>query len=153
MTRYIPTAELVAIHWIKSVAGVAQDLVNTTVPERSDAFAESGFIQVASGGGERDIETGMRNSNIVVGSWAYNPSSQKVPWGKANNMLEVILAETEEDGRVPSRAARRLSLPEQYDDARVRTVYPIGEPQRIPDEGDFARYSMTLVIVWTPVQK
>lgn len=150
---YIPTPELVAIHWIKGVPGVPVDLVATTVPERSDEFAKSGFIQVASAGGDRDIETGMRNSNITVSSWAYNPDSQKVPWGKANNLLELILAGTEEDGRVPSRAARRLTLPAQYNDARVRTVYPIGEPQRIPEEGDFARYSMTLVIVWTPVQK
>ena len=145
-TRFIPTAELVAIHWIKGVPGVPSDLVNSTVPERSDAFAKSGFVQVQSAGGDRDIDTSMRNSNIQVDTWAYNTDSQKVPWGKANQLSELVLAGT-------LQPARRVVLPDAFDDALVRTVFPIGEPQRIPDEGDFARYSMNLTVVWTPVQK
>lgn len=144
---FIPTPELVAIHWLKGVPGIPVDLVNSTVPGKSDDFAEKGFVQVQSGGGTRDIETEMRNSNMLVGSWAYNPDSQKVPWGKANQLLELILDHALE------APARVITLPAQYDNARVRQVYPIGEPIRVPEPGDFARYSMTLVFVWTPVQK
>lgn len=144
---YTPTAELVGIHWIKGVPGVPVDLVNSTVPERSDAFAESGFIQVQSGGGTRDLDTFMRSSNLLVSGWAYNANSQKVPWGKANNLMETILGGTEDN------PARVLVLPDAYENARVRQAYPVGEPLRVPAEGDFARYSMTLVVVWTPVQK
>lgn len=145
----IPTPELVAIHWIKGVPGIPADMVNSTVPERSYRFAESGFIQVQSGGGTRDVETTMRNSNMLVGSWAYNAGSQKVPWGKANQLLERILQHALDD----ANAARVVRLPAEYQDARVREVYPIGEPLRVPNEEDFARYSMTLVFAWTPVQK
>lgn len=145
-TLYIPTAELVAIWWLKSVAEVPVDQVAGTVPARSEEFAQNGFVQVQSAGGDRDIDTFMRNSDIQIDCWAYNADSQKVPWGKANQLAEQVLAGTLHPARV-------VELPESYDNALVRSVYPIAEPQRIPSEGDFARYSFNLTFVWTPVQK
>src|SRR4051812_21757920 len=109
----IPTAELVTTYWIKGVPGVPADLVAGTVPARTPEFAQSGFIQVQSGGGTRDFETYMRSSQVLIGAWAYNANSQKVPWGKANQLLELVLAGTED-------AARRVALPAAYADARVR---------------------------------
>lgn len=146
MADKLPTAELVAIHWLKGVPDLPRDLIGTTVPDRSDTFARDGFIQVTAVGGTRDNETTMRASAIQVDTWAYNPNSQRVPWGKANNLSEIVAAATH-------RSARRVVLPAGYQDALVREVLMVTEPQRIGGEPDFARYTSDITVFWTPVPK
>lgn len=142
----MPTAELVAVHWLKGVPGLPHDLIATTLPERSDAFEKSGFIQVVSAGGTRDIETSMRRSVVMVDTWAYNANSQKVPWGKANQLSEQVAEAT-------LRSARRVVLPTNFQNALVREVSMAGEPQRITGEPDYARYTLTVAMFWTPIPK
>lgn len=146
MTDMLPTAELVAIHWLKGVAGLPVNQINTTVPARTDEFAEHGFVQVTAVGGTRDIETTMRASAIQVDTWAYNKESQRVPWGKANQLAEILAEGTQ-------RSARRVVLPSGFQDALVREVSMVTEPQRIGGEPDFARYTTTITVFWTPVPK
>lgn len=146
MADMIPTAELVAIHWLKGVSGLPRDLINTTVPDRSDSFAEHGFVQVTATGGTRDNETTMRASAVQIDTWAYNPNSQKVPWGKANQLAEVI-------GAASLHGARRVTLPAGFQDALVRQVLMTVEPVRMGGESDYARYTTDITVFWTPVPK
>lgn len=140
----IPTAELVGVHWVRTVDGVNADLVNTTLPAKSDDFEQYGFIQVTGVGGVPNPYNYMQNSVLQLDFWAYKQHSNRPPWAKANQLAMLVKRGVEDD-------ARRLSLPGTYLDALVRTVIVRTDPRRIPDEA-FARYSMDVVMAWTDIR-
>lgn len=137
-----PTAELVAVYWLKGVEGLPVDQINTTLPEKNDDFAANGFVQVSSLMGSFDFETYMQSPVIQVDCWAYNANSLKVPWGKANQLAEIIKYGTRD-------AARTVTLPGNYAQAMVRSVLVRTDVRRVTNDEDFARYSMDLVFNWT----
>ena len=141
-----PTAELVAVHWLKTVGSLNPDLIATTVPARSDEFERDGFIQVTAVGGAPDVDTFMQNPMIQLDFWAYNAHSQKRPWGKANQLAMRVKKAVES-------SSRRLVLPKGFHSALVRQVIIVSDPRRVPDDAGFARYTMDTLMAWTELEK
>lgn len=139
-----PNSELVAVHWLKGVAGLPPSNVSTTLPGADNAsFAASGWVQATSVGGVPDAYTGMQASRIQVDLWAFNANSNKVPWGRAMTLASYIKLAI--DGADP---ARLVVTPEAFDNAWVHMVKVATDPRRLPDEA-FARYSMDITVNWT----
>src|SRR4051794_31817673 len=137
-----PTAELVAVHWLRGVPGIPVNQVNTTLPAKNAEFGENGFVQVQVYAGSMDFDTYMNSSVVQVDCWAYNPNSLKVPWGKANQLAEII--------KFGTRSANRMvTLPTNYAQALVRSVIVRTDARRIVNDEDFARYSLDLTFNWT----
>lgn len=141
MAEYPANGEIVAVHWLKGVAGINPDLVNTTLPQPNDSFAASGFVQATQVAGTEDIYTFMQESVIQVDCWAYTANSNKPPWGKAMTLAERIKRDAE-------TGARLVVTPSQFEDALVRQVTCSTLPRRFPDPA-YARYMMDLRIYWT----
>lgn len=135
-------AELVAVAWLKGVAGLPVDNVATTLPGPNDAFARHGFVTATVISGVPNMDTPMQNSRVQIDCWAYNKDSQKVPWGKAMTLAAYVERATEGRGR-------RVQTPPQFEDAHVHSVIVLTEPRRVPDDQAYAHYSMDVRIHWT----
>jgi len=144
-----PTSELVAVAWIKGVAGVPVTSVATDLPADNSTWSASGFVQVTAVGGSPNIYVPVAQPVIQVDCWAVNPNSSKPPWGKANQLAEVIRMGCLDHPNV----GRLLSgFPAAYSNARCLSVYPISEPRRIRDDAaDYAHYTMDLQFMWVEV--
>lgn len=153
---YLPTSELVAMSWLKANApafGATADKIATTLPRDASTWFDTGFITVRAIAGTNYQPNGTRRTSIVqLDAW-WSPStgamsSGKVPWGKANALMEAVVAATEHpvtgySSRVP------LALPD-YVPVVVLAAYPAyGEPMRMEgDPNGYARYQMDLAIDW-----
>lgn len=137
MTAALPTGELLAIAWITSVCGLN---AGTTLPRNEAAWANSGFVQLTTVGGSPGIDTPIYNPVLNVDCWAVSPSSNKPPWGKANQLAEVITAAGFRKG------AMALHISDSgYLGALVTDVYATTKPRRmLSDEARYARYQFDL---------
>lgn len=141
-----PNTDLVAVAWLKLAApgyGVA-----TSLPSDTSALRTSGFVQTRTVGGSPDMYVPMRSPVVSVTCWAA-PSvqgSDKVPWGRANNIAELIVAATYDR----SLTDVDVTLPGDFPPAHVHTVIALSEPRRIEDDpANFARFDVDLVLNWT----
>lgn len=146
----LPSSELVAVAWLTGVSGLPSTAVGTTLPKDTSAWADTGFVQVGVVGGTPDADVPVARPVMDVRCWAVRPGSAKPPWGKANQLAEVIRAACYrgEDDAEPFQ--RVVTLPAGYRQARVLSVYWVTEPRRLPsDEARFACYGGDLQIHWT----
>lgn len=147
----LPHSELVARAWILSIPGMLAS-VGMTLPGEILSWAEHGFYQLSLAGGRRDRDTPVARSLIQVDCFAANVGGAKPPWNAANQMAEVIIAQTYGgvDDAIPT--ARIVTLPSGYQQARVQTVEVTSEPRRmVGDEARIAHYSLDLIFTWVPV--
>lgn len=148
---FLPHTELVARAWILSIPGMLAS-VGTTLPGDIATWAEHGFYQLSLAGGRRDRDVPQSRSLIQVDAFAATPNSGRPPWSKANQMAEVIVAQTYGSVDDPTPAARVVTLPTGYQQARVQTVEVTSEPRRmLGDEARIAHYSLDMIITWVPV--
>jgi hypothetical protein len=141
-----PNAELVAVHWLRSLDLGTQ--VATTLPSRENqSFREDGFVQVpVAPGGAPDPETTRRSSMVQVDSYAFTQGSRSVPWGKAATILQRVV-----EAAVVGRNLGRVVTPSAFLDARLMGVEVNSDPTRVPDEGGMAHYSSLLQFWWVPI--
>lgn len=145
----IPVADIVAVMFIRGIAGINPANVSTTLPKDVDSWAD-GFVQVATIGGAVNMYVPLDETVVSVSCWATNVGSGKPPWGKANQLAAIIKAECLKHETFP----RTLDLTSfgDYASVRVHSAFFVTEPHRIPsDEGSYARFDGDLQINWTPL--
>lgn len=141
---HLPTNELVGITWIKSIPGIPTSSVNTLLPADNSTWEASGFVQVQLASGSPDLYTPQNQPVFQINCWASKPNSEKPPWGKANNLAEIIKAATYE-----KQFWGHLVLPATHDDVRVLGSVAANEPRRVlGDEARFACYTFDLQLFW-----
>lgn len=141
---HLPTNELVAVTWLKTLPGLPANSVNTTLPADVSTWAENGFVQVTLAGGSPDMYTPQNQPVFQIDCWATNPNSEKPPWGKANNLAEIIKA-TVYDKSVWGP----LTMPATHENVRVLGSVAQTEPRRVlSDEARFACYTIDLQLFW-----
>ncbi len=150
MTTLPATSELVTVAFIKNAPGITSGQVATTLPDDNTTWATSGFIQVGPVvGGQPDMYYARRAPVIQVSCWANNPSSNQVPWGKANYLAELITNFMYDFSGMKAE----LTLPGIYASARVNSARLLTEFRRVPDtEGDYARYDADLEVAWVQTE-
>lgn len=145
-----PNAELVAVHFLRTIADLPSG-VATTVPDRTDAgFAADGFVQVvATLGGSPHLYTGRQNSVLQVDAWAFTDGSRSAPWGKAASLLAYVKQAV--DGKDVSGT---VTTPAAFQNARLMSAAIQRDPIRVPDdEGGMAHYTMDLQLWWVPINE
>lgn len=144
MAPKLPTNELVAVQWIKSINGIPTNSVNTQLPADNSTWEVSGFIQVSMAGGSPDMYTPQNQPLLQVDCWAAKPNSEKPPWGKANNLAEIIKAACYD-----KRYWGHLAMPPTHENVRVLGSVATTEPRRVQgDEARFACYTFDLQLFW-----
>lgn len=141
---HLPTNELVGISWIKTIEGIPENSVASKLPADAKAWEAEGFVQVQVASGNPDVYTPQRQPIYQINCWAAKPNSEKPPWGKANNLAELIVQATWE-----KKHWGHLVLPATHDDARVLGSKALTEPRRVfGDEARFACYTFDLQLFW-----
>ena len=142
-----PTPDLVAVAWLKGVAGIPSGSVATTLPSDNTTWAASGFVQVTVVGGSPEPHMPLRVPVLSVDCWAVNPGSGRPPWGKAATLAELV-----RDGTLAADVGRTVTLPVGGLTARVLSVYALSEARRIlDDDGSYARFSLDVALAWVGV--
>jgi hypothetical protein len=140
--------ELVAVAFLASLPGVPTGAVATTLPADGSSWAAEGFVQVTTIGGSSSAYVPLRVPAVQVDVWANTPTSQKPPWGKANNLAEAISA-----GVYSLDATHvELTLPGDYPGAMVHAAFFASEWRRVPDDAaNYARFTADMIISWTEI--
>lgn len=144
-----PNTDLVVVAWLKLLANIGE--VATVLPSAEVMRAQPHFVRVRSGIGDLSPVDGLvRRPVVQIECWAApDEGSQKVPWGRANDLAELIYA-TKNDRTYMDRVVQLV--PAEYGKARVHTVNPL-EPRRIEgDPSGWARFDVDATINWTKEQ-
>lgn len=144
---YLPTSDLVAVAWLKTVAGLPVGGIATTLPSDAAAWADEGFVQAQTVTGLADVDVPQwRRPLVQVDLWANSGTSNRPPWNKAARLAELVRAGTE------GATGRVVDLGPNYLPARVLSVYLESEPRRIEDDpAGYARLTLDLHIDWARV--
>jgi hypothetical protein len=144
-----PTIDVVAVALIRLLSAIPASRVDTTLPKDTAVWSD-GFVQAVGVSEQSGMYVPLHVSVISVSCWATNIGSGKPPWGKANQLSEIIKVACLDHSNFP--VTLDLSTLGDYGPARVHSAYFITEPHRIPsDEGSYARYDGDLQIHWTPL--
>jgi len=139
------TTELVTQAWLKTVVG---DIVATKLPRDNSSWAASGFVTLATTGGNSGLYVPLRSPVVSFDCWAVHPGSGRPPWNRATALAERIVAACLDPAATPAT----VTLPSGYAPARVLTAFPAYEPRRVPDDpGSYARISLGLTVNWIEV--
>lgn len=139
----VPTDELVAVEFLTRIVG---DIVGTTLPGDVTKWLKTGFVQVGGVGGSPHIDYALMRPVISVDTWAAAANSTRPPWGKANALAMAIVTATYD----PANVELTLALQRELGSVRVKTVYPLSQPRRVPDDpAGYARYTFDLQMSWT----
>lgn len=143
----IPTNELAAISWLRTLPGIPSTKVSTRLPGDNSVIAASGFVTVLTIGGSSDIYVPRRSPVLEVKTWAGPAAGEKEPpWWQANQLAESIreacLDHDAFGGVITTRSG--------YDNVCVPSAFLISEPRKLEhDDGRFAIYTMDLQLHWT----
>lgn len=145
----LPTNELAAISWLRSLDGIPMDRVSTQLPGDTSKIADSGFVTVRTVGGSSDIYVPRRSPVIEVQTWACHEDGDRrnPPWWKANQLAEVIREHCLDHNAFGGVVHTRNG----YDNVCVQSAYLLTEPMKVPEgeDGRFACYTMDLQLHWT----
>lgn len=151
-------SEQVAIAWLKAQADLANVQMGTTLPQNNTSWADTGFIQVGvTGRGHSSNEIPYRCPVITAHCWATNPGKQRVPWGKANDLAEIIWDCCLIEGNGIENLSTAISAAPKV---RVLQVWGVQEPRRhrwgfptldtgaVINPGNTAHYTVDFEIAW-----
>lgn len=148
MTR--PDTALVVDAWLRLVSGLPASCIGATLPSaRRDPVPDwvtDGFAQYTVVGGSPAIDVPLRRPVVQLDFWATTVDQRAVPWGRASALAERVWAWTHSDIHETV-----LTVPDGYDVPVLRTVVPLTEPRKVPDDpAGFARFQFDAMFTWAP---
>ena len=141
--------DLVAVFWIRSIPGIAADVVATQLPSDEAKWAANGAVVVpVNVGGTPHSSMALRRPVVRVECWGTVPGSDKLPWGIPSQLCEQVRAGCN-DRTTFSRLLVITAGSVTYPVARVLSARMLTEPRRIwSDAGDFAGKQFNLALQW-----
>lgn len=148
--QLLPGTDLVGVAWLKRNANFAPNGigVSTTLPKNDSAALRAGFVTATIVGGQKMVDLPFRQPVISISAWAMPlPGSSKTPWHRADAIMQWIVQQTDD----PAHMGVVVSgFPAGYASARVRTVVPVGEALRVPnDPAGAARVDLDVTLNWS----
>lgn len=143
----IPTNDLAAISWIKSVPGIPANKVSSRLPGNIDDIGPDGFVTIRTLSGSSNIYLPVRSPSIEVRTWAVTQPGQKEPkWWLANQLAECIREACLDHNAFGGEITTRNG----YDNICVPSAYLISEPRKVEsDDARFAIFVFDLQMHWT----
>lgn len=136
--------------WLRTIAGIPDNKVNTVVPD-STLWADTGFVQiVGTVGGTPWLDAPVRQPVVEVDTWGCHLNSEKPDWGKASALMELIVA-----AATDPRTSVGVLLPFGPKNVRILSCWPVSEPRKplagidTGDPASYARLMVDISIMWT----
>lgn len=140
--------DLVTVAWLKLATPLGIGQVATQLPPADVVRSLPHFCRVRTGIGSLTPADGLvRRPVVQIECWsAPDEGSQKVPWGPANDLAELVYS-LRLDRDFMDRVVQLV--PTDYGRARVHTVNML-EPRRIEgDPSGWARFDVDATVNWT----
>ncbi len=153
-------SEQVAIAWLRAQTDLAGVPIGTTLPQDTSSWAATGFIQISVvGRGHSRNDIPYRSPVLTAFCWATNPNKQSPPFGKANDLAEIIWDRCIADGGhngIENLSTAISAAPK----ARVLQVIGVQEPRRhkwgfptldtgaVINQGNSALYTVDFELCW-----
>lgn len=155
----VPDDEIVAAAWIATIPGFSAAMVGTVLPPDANpdgspaAWITTGYVTVATAGGNPDPMLPVSRPVIDVRCWAAVPGSNRPPWQMARALGNAITAATWDRftfGRPLVPAVNGV----EYPVAVVQSAYMASTFRRLyADEADYACFWGDLALTWkSPAQ-
>lgn len=145
---YALNAELAAIVYLKTVAGLPTASIATTLPADNSAWSASGFVTVVATDGRPLPYSHARRDRLLVSCWAASPNSQRPPWQKAHALAAAIVDDTLPNAWQPLH----LTPPAPYTSYRDLYLHharvAAGPFRTLGDFGNHARVDLRLELDW-----
>lgn len=142
MANLIPTTDLVVAAWLRSIPGLVN--VGPELPSNQSSWVDAGFVQAFTVGGTPNPDIPQAEAAVEVNCWATNSNSSKSPWGKANQLAEIVRT-----AQYDFDKGFYVETPGQYRNARILSIWMLSEPRRVNnDPNSFARYTFDIEVVW-----
>lgn len=145
----IPTSELAAMAWIRTIDGFNYDMVSDKLTGDNALIAASGFVTVLVIGGSSDIYVPRRSPVIEVRTWACNLDGdrQDPPFAEAGSLIETIRERCLNHGKFRNSA---IETEPGYEQVCVPSVYFLTDPTKHEDDdARFASWSAEVQFHWT----
>ena len=151
-------SEQVTVAWLRSQTDLSGIPIGTTLPQDTSSWASTGFIQISVvGRGHSNPEIGYRSPVMTAFCWALNPKKQNPPFGKANDLADIIwdCCSFEHNG-IENLTTAVSAAPK----ARVLQVVGVQEPRRhkwgfptldtgaVINQGNTALFTVDFEIAW-----
>lgn len=153
-------SEQVALAWLKAQTDLSGVGIGTTLPQDQTSWASTGFITVSvTGRGHSKDEIGYRCPAMTAHCWATNVSKQRPPWGKANDLADIIwncLVNRGNHNGMENVTTALSGAPK----VRILQVWGTEEPKRhkwgfptldtgaVIDPGNTAHYTVGFELAW-----
>jgi len=122
-------------------------MVATSLPTDTSGWGSTGFIVVTVAGGTPAVDLPIRRPLIQMSCWAVNPGSQRPPWGKADQLAQVVI-----DACYASTGKTRdvtWTQGGQAVTARVLGAVAVSEPTRLySDDASYAHVRVDVRLDW-----
>jgi hypothetical protein len=146
------TSELVAVAWVKQVAGIAANgMVSTTLPADNTTWAASGFVRVGpSVGGSSEMYVPITSIVMQFDTFAVNQNSLNPAWDKAAELAQRLWAATYDGTGLGVELVTRAG----YRNAVVQAAWPASDPRRIYDDpAAYGHFSVDLHLRWREIDE
>lgn len=144
-----PTAELVAQAWLATIPGITSGMVATVLPAKATSWESTGFLVVATAGGNSELDIPVHRSLVQVDVACFTADSQRPPWGRADQLAQRV---ADACYGATSRAAQlTLTAGPSTGRATLFSAWLSSEPQRLyGDDGSIARKRLDVMLAWKP---
>jgi hypothetical protein len=155
----MPTDLLVAAAWIGTISGFTTEMVDEKLPPdvlpaegrrkaRPAPWLKTGFVTVATVGGDTDSYVPRHSPVIQVDCWASKPGSNDPPWRQAEALGEAIWLATQQRTGF-NRPLTPVVNGVTYPVAVVQGVYLATTFKRLySDAADYARVTGNVALSW-----
>lgn len=152
-----PTDDLAAAAWVAQIPGIPLGKVGWTLPKHTEWHGRGrtdGFVTVAIVGGGAHPTAPIRLPVVEATCWAApsmttEQGSVRVPWGRAGELAEAIVAETY---RYAEAGASGIPIPvpgKGYAPVTVMAAQILTAPRRVPgDVAGYARLQFDVQLTW-----
>lgn len=151
-------SEQVALAWLRAQPDLAGVQMGTTLPQDTSTWADKGFIQLSVvGRGHTRNDIPYRAPILTAHCYAVSPTKQKPPWGKANDLAEIIWDCCLVDGNGMENVSTAVTAAPKV---RILQVWGVQEPRRhkwgfpsmdtgaVINPGNTAHYTVDFEIAW-----
>lgn len=149
-----PTGKLVAIAWVQRIPGVPLGKVGGTLPPEASwrgRGSADGFVTVTIVGGSKHPTAPIRMPVVQIDCYAAaaEQGSVRVPWGRASDLAEAIVAETDRYAEAGASGGVLVLPGKGYAPATVQTALALTEPREVPgDVAGYARLQFDVQLTW-----
>ncbi|MCE7081161.1 hypothetical protein [Streptomyces sp. ST2-7A] len=145
----IPTAELAAVAWLKTIPAIGHGHAATRLPRDTESWADTGFVVVeADVAGPQNPHVPWHESVLQLACYGANPDRLTPNWARSGRLAQLVIEASLQDWALNELLPVRTGGPR----VRITGAWPQTTPRRdTEDPSDYAVHRLDLALHWAQV--